>query len=387
MKLIRPLLLGTSAAIATGLTALFSGSSSPALRATPATNATALLASPKTGDFKLKSVGAMAFGPGGLLLIAEPRQGSIVAVQTGDTGPLQKLSHKVENIPALIAGGLGTTAENVVIANLAVNPASGRIYLSVSRKPDGAAAIVTIDAEGKLSALSSTSLPWTRVALPGSTATKVTNITDLAVAGNRVIVAGSCNEEFASKIFSLALPLADEATADVFSAETYHVSHRKWETKAPISAFIPYDEGGKHFIVGAFACTPVAKFALDDLQSGSQVKGVSMVELGAGNRPLDMFEYAKGGKRWLVVHTQRFHKPLFGSSAYWGARVDMDLLKGDKTNENAVRRDTKQPKDPAGIEIVDALFGAVQVGKLANDEAVVLRDSNGALGLEVVQLP
>lgn len=384
MKLNRPLFIGTSAVFLAGLAAAFTGHSASRLMAIPAGS----LASPKTGALKLASAGALAFGSDGLLLVAEPRQGVIVALQTGDHGPFQKLGHKVENVPALAAAGLGAAPENIVIADMAVNPASGRIYLSVTRKPDNAAALVTVDAAGKVAALDLNALQWQRVALPGGTSAKVTNITDLAVAANRVIVAGSCNEEFASKIFSIALPMADATEASVFSAETYHVSHRKWETKAPISSFIPYDEAGKHYIVGAFACTPVAKFALDDLQSGSQVKGVSMVELGSGNRPLDMFEYDKGGKHWLVVHTQRFHKPLFGPSEYWGARVDMALLKGDKTNENAVRRDTKQPKDPAGIEIVDALFGAVQVDKLGTDEAVVLRAGNGGgLGLEVVQLP
>ncbi|MDB6119795.1 MAG: hypothetical protein JWO08_3576 [Verrucomicrobiaceae bacterium] len=164
----------------------------------------------------------------------------MVAIQTGDKGAVQKLKHKVDNLPSVIAAGLGTAAENVVIADLAVNPATGRIYLSVSRKPEGAAAIVTVDAEGKIAALNLNSTPWQRVTLPGGTHAKVTNTTDLSVAANRVIVAGSCNEEFARMIFSIALPLTDETAASGFSAETCHIAHRKWETKAPISSFIPY---------------------------------------------------------------------------------------------------------------------------------------------------
>ena len=372
--------------ILTGLATVYYSGEAPSAKAITA-GGSGPLANPKSGALKLGSAGPMAFGSDGLLLLAEPRQGSVVAIQTGDKGPYQKLKHRVENIPAKVAAGLGTKAENVVIAAMAVNPASGRVYLSVSRKPDGAAAIITFDADGKPAALDLNSSSWQRVILPGSTTSKVTNITDIAVTAGRVIVAGSCNEEFASKIFSIAMPMADESAPKVLSAETYHVSHKKWETKAPISSFVPYEEAGKHYIVGAFACTPVAKFALDDLESGGQVKGVSMVELGSGNRPLDMFEYEKGGKHWLVVHTQRFHKPLFGPSEYWGARMDMELLKGEKTNENAVRRDTKQAKDPNGIEVVDALFGAVHVDKANNEEAAVLRDVGGALALELVPLP
>ena len=40
-----------------------------------------------------------------------------------------------------------------------------------------------------------------------------------------------------------------------YSAETYHVAHGKWETKAPITSFVPLEENGKHYVVGSFACT------------------------------------------------------------------------------------------------------------------------------------
>ena len=65
----------------------------------------------------------------------------------------------------------------------------------------------------------------------------------------------------------------------------------------------------------------------------------------------------------------------------------LDAKAPEKTNENAARRDEKEPKGPEGIEIVDALFGAVQVDKLSETEAVVLRDTEGTLSLEVAALP
>jgi hypothetical protein len=169
------------------------------------------------------------------------------------------------------------------------------------------------------------------------------------------------------------------------------VAHRKWETKAPIQSFVPYSNNGETYVVGAFACTPVAKFKVDDIQSGAQVKGVSMVELGSGNRPLDLFSYTdKSGKDWLVVHTQRFKQNAFGPSKMWGARISMDYLDAkapDKTNENAARRDEKAPKGPDGIEIVDSLFGAVQADKFDNTKAISLKDNEGTLSLEVAVLP
>lgn len=354
--------------------------------------ASALIESPQTGGLKLGSLSSISFGPEGLLLAAEPGTASIVAIQTGDTGAAKAVLKKaVPDIGAAIADGLGAKKEDITVKDMAVNPASGRIYLAVQRRPDNAVMIVTVDAAGKVSPLSLDPLPWVRVTLPGGTSSKVTNITDVAFDKDRVFATGTCNEEFASRIFTIPVPIKNGATANVFSAETYHVAHRKWETKAPIQSFVPYDAPDGTYVVGAFACTPVAKFKVDDIQSGAQVKGVSMVELGSGNRPLDLFSYTdKSGKDWLVVHTQRFKQNAFGPSKMWGARISMDYLDGktpDKTNENAARRDEKQHEGPEGIEIVDALFGAVQVDKLSNSEAVVLRDNEGTLSLEVAALP
>lgn len=353
-------------------------------------SAASFLKNPQHGGLKLTSVGALSFGPNGLLLVAEPRNASILAIDTEDAGPVHRLKQRVDNINALVEGELGAPAGGVRIADLAVNPASGKIYLSVVRQPDSTPAIVTINANGQLGSLDLAKASWVRVSLPTADQAKIGNITDVAFAGDRVVAAGASSEEFSSKIFSLPLPLEHGKAGAVFSAETYHVSHRKWETKAPISSFIPYEENGKHFVVGAFACTPIAKFPLDDLKSGANVKGISVVELGSGNRPLDMFTYDKGGKKWLVTHTQRFKADQFGSSKFWGARIDLKYLGAngaDNTNEKAARRDTKQKSGPEGIEVVDSLFGAVHVDKFNNDEAVVLREDGAKLVLEMAKLP
>lgn len=352
----------------------------------------ALLDSPQKGGLQIKSLSALSFGPEGLLLVAEPATASVVAIQTGDVGPAKAALEKtVPDIGATIADGLGAKKEDITIKDLAVNPASGRIYLAVQRRPDNAVMIVTVDAAGKVAPLGLDNLPWVRVTLPGGTSSKVTNITDVAFDKDRIFATGTCNEEFASRIFTIPVPVKNGSTASVFSAETYHVAHRKWETKAPIQSFIPYTSGDETYVVGAFACTPVAKFRVDDIQSGAQVKGVSTVELGSGNRPVDLFSYTdKSGKEWLVVQTQRFKQNAFGPSKLWAARVSMDYLDAkapDKTNENATRRDEKEHEGPQGIEIVDALFGAVQVDKLSNTEAIVLRDTEGTLSLEVAALP
>jgi len=48
---------------------------------------------------------------------------------------------------------------------------------------------------------------------------------------------------------------------------------------------------------------------------------------------------------------------------------------------------TKKKSGPDRLEIVEALFGMVQVEKLNNDEMVVLREDGDKLNLELAPLP
>ncbi len=143
-------------------------------------------------------------------------------------------------------------------------------------------------------------------------------------------------------------------------------------------------------MLGAFACTPIAKFPLKDISSGASIRGTSVVELGNRNRPLDLFAYTNASGSWIVCNTLRSAKDLFGPSKYWGVRVSVKLLNENspaKTNENAVRRDVKSAKGPEGIEILDALSGATQVSKLSDSQMVALRENGDKLKLEIVPLP
>jgi hypothetical protein len=342
------------------------------------------------GDLALKSIGVMSFGADGLLLVAEPGSASIVAIETGDKGPEVKVTPALSDVAASIAGALQSTPEKIQIVDMAVNPASGKVYFSVRDNGTNSVALVTIDG-GKASRFNPAQHPHVRVTLPAAQAGPIRNISGLAIAGDRLLVTGQSNEEFSSKIFSIPLPLSPESVGGIYSAETYHVSHGRWETKAPIQAFIPYDDHGQACVVGAFACTPIAKFPISDLASGANVRGTSVVELGSGNRPIDLFSYKDAaGKGWIVCNTNRFHQPLFGPSKFWGVRVSMAYLDRhapDEINEKAARRDVKQTTGPEGIEILDTLSGAVQISKLNDRMMVVLRENGTKLQLDSAPLP
>jgi hypothetical protein len=348
-----------------------------------------ILADVQTGTVTIKRIGRMSFAPNGVLLIADIGSGAVIAIETGDAGPVSKLKSRVNDVDKKIAAALGVSTTDLSIADMAVNPESGMIYVSAIRKTDNTSAIITFDANGKLTIMDLTDTRFVRVPLPVGEGSQIRAISGVEYTDGRVLAAGQSNEEFSSKIFSLPLPLTHGKSGDAFSTETYHVAHGRWETRAPIQSFIPYSEGGEDYVVGSFACTPIAKFKVTDIAKDSKIKGTSVVELGSGNRPIDMFTYEKDGKQWLITNTDRFHhekRPL-GPSQYWGVRIDMSYLSSSKINADAARRDVSKQTGPAGIEVVEALFYVRHVAKLNNREMVVLRDNKGAMDLEVKELP
>src|SRR5579883_477957 len=104
------------------------------------------------GTPDIKMAGPLAFGPDGILFIGDPQGAAIFAVATGDTKAGAGGTIKVEGIDAKIGAMLGTDAKGILINDLAVNPASGKAYLSVSRGkgPDAAAVLVRVEGGGKI---------------------------------------------------------------------------------------------------------------------------------------------------------------------------------------------------------------------------------------------
>src|SRR5262249_51860199 len=111
-----------------------------------------LTASLKAGTPDIKSAGPLAFGPAGVLFVGDRQRAAIFAIDSGDRTPSPAGPFKVQGIDEKIAAMLGTEAKQIALNALAVNPASGKAYLSVSRGrgPDAASVIVRVDREGKI---------------------------------------------------------------------------------------------------------------------------------------------------------------------------------------------------------------------------------------------
>lgn len=353
----------------------------------------ATLAQADTGNPKLKSIDSLGFGPDGLLLIGDSKGAQVVTIETGDLKETPWTKTDLAKVDEALAGKLGLMAEDIQIQRIAVNPASRKAYIAVRNLKAKQDVLLTVDGAGKVEEFALDNVKYHQYALNAGEKA-VTLITDLIWAGDRILVAAQANETFASKIFSI-LPNEKTGVATCYSTETYHVAHKNWETKAPIRTIIPYEEDGKKYLVGAFTCTPIVKYALDDMQPNAKVKGISVVELGSGNTPRDMFTYEKNGKKYIFISTYRMpgqhKKNPVGPSPYWVARVDYDLLKETKNiNEKALWRiegKASEGKTDRAI-VADEYFGVQHMDKLNNESALVIRDEGKeGLHLRVLALP
>lgn len=289
----------------------------------------------QVGTVTLRSVGPIAFGPDGVLFVADSMAATIHAVQLADGVAAEPAPVELDDLDARLASFLGCSREDVSIKDLAVHPVSQAIYLSVVRGRGDAAVplVVRVDGlDGSVAEVALTDVVCSSVTIAsapseddkrvdvqlpvGDEGEEVTygdrtfrivrspirtaTVTDLDFADGAVLVAGMSNEEFASTFRRIPFPFTGEV--DDTSLEIFHVAHGAWETAAPIRTFVPYQDG--RGILASYTCTPVVHFPLADLVPGTKVVGRTVAELGPMNMPLDMVTFTNDeGEQLLVANS------------------------------------------------------------------------------------
>ncbi|WP_422925661.1 hypothetical protein [Singulisphaera sp. PoT] len=328
----------------------------------------------------LKSAGPIAFGPEGVLFLADTQGAALFAIDTGDRQPDSAGSAiKVDGIDEKIAGLLGTTAKKITINDLAVNPASGKAYLSVSRGtgPEASPVLVRVDRAGKVEVVSLENIPFAKAEIPNpSTATgprtsRSDVITDVAFVDGRVFVAGLSNEEFSSRLLAVPYPFAEKGTGS--TVEIYHGAHGRLETKSPVRTFTPYSVNGESYLLAAYTCTPLVKIPVASLKDGKHIKGTTVAELGNRNKPLDLIVYKKDGKDYL----------LLANSARGVMKINPDNV--DKAE--GINRPVKD-KEGLSYDTLSELKGVTQLDSLDKEHALILvQTPTGSSNLETIALP
>ena len=342
----------------------------------------------KEGNPDVKSAGPIAFGPDGILFVGDTKAATIFALGTGDT-KAERAKGRIEvgSLNKEIATLLGTTPEQIKINDLATNPLSGNVYISVT-KGDGAEAtpaIVRISETNKLSELSLKKIPFQKVVLPNVPEDKAVTrndrtsnprddaITDLAYAEGKVFASGLATGAAPSSVHQVPFPFAEGLTGT--SVEIFHGAHGKVENYSAIRTFVPMNINGEPSLLAGFICTPLVRFPINSLKSSEKTRGTTVAELGNRNKPLDMIAYKKDGKDYLLLSNS--------------ARGVMKI-----STENIARTDgiTEPVKDgnTAGqaYETIKELEGVVQLDRLNDDDiVVVIQSANGGQELRTVPLP
>ncbi len=345
------------------------------------------------GKVELESAGPLAFGNGGILFVADPIAAKIVAIATHDgaSGSGKAAAGKglrVASIDQKVAAALGTKAQDIRIADMAVAPGSGVVYLSVARgrAPDAPGVLVRVDHAGKIEALELDNVEHaaaTLKAVPGKdevtgrgrrrTRARTQSITDIAYVDGRVLVAGMSTEEFASTLRSVPYPFGE--TGQPTSIEIYHGAHGRFETRSPVRTFVSLDIGGKPHILAAYQCTPLVSIPLADLKPGAKVKGTTLAELGNRNRPLDMIVYRKGDDEYMLIANN--------SRGIMKIKT-VELEKGHNVKSKVSGGDS----EGVPYETIKSWTGIHQLDRADDKNALVVRATKeGTFNLETLPLP
>jgi hypothetical protein len=339
-------------------------------------------ASLKKGTPDLKSAGALAFGPEGILFVGDTKGAALFAIDTGDRTPAAKKDAvQAKDVAGKIAAMIGTDSKQITINDLAVNPLSGNVYVSVSRGkgPDASPLLVRIHADGKVEDVSLENVAFAKAELPNAPGPdnrqRAESITDLAYADGRVFVAGLSNEEFSSRLIAIPYPFSTEGF-DAAAIEIYHGAHGRFETKSPIRTFVTYRIKNEPYMLAAYQCTPLVKLPVSELKAGAHIKGTTIAELGNRNRPLDMIVYQKDGKDYLLMTNNSRGVMKIPTASAGSAESITEPVRGGGLKG-------------LGYETIADIKGAVQMDQLDDQHAVVLVQGNGdgMMDLKTIELP
>jgi hypothetical protein len=274
------------------------------------------------------SVGALEFGEGNTLFVGDREAGLIHAFDFPDGtfddqdgyiwGRASTFEGRdvVRDLDGQLGSLLGIPASDVLIQDLAVHPGTNQLVMSVHRGtgPDADPLLVKVD-RGELALLDFATAPHTvldvgtvdaSASLEFGQAIRALSITDIDYYEGEIFVAGVSGDDFSSTIRRAAYPF--DGTDAVTQTEIWHAVHAQFETRSPIITADIQEIDGVPYMVAVYACTPLVRFALSDLEDGAQVRGDMISELGFGNTPVDIVSYEDPfvqAPAFLVTHTNR----------------------------------------------------------------------------------
>ena len=274
----------------------------------------------------LKSAGALAFNDANVLFVGDSKAGAVHAFALSglddqadyQLGRAQTFEGRtiIDGIDVKIADMLGVTPAEITINDMVVHKPTKQIILSVHRSlgPDAEPVILKIN-NGKIELVDLDSAAHSQVkvgpvpsdeTLEFGQPLNTLAITDIDFYNGEIFVAGISNEEFSSKLRRISYPFDGKVSTS--SIEIWHAVHAQYETRAPIITQTIAELNGVPTLIAIYACTPVVKIPLADLQDGAKVRGTMIGEMGFGNTPIDIIRFTNAwdnSDNVLITNTNR----------------------------------------------------------------------------------
>lgn len=331
----------------------------------------------------------LSFGDAGTLFVADWRGARIHALQLPAAGTPAGKPFNLMDVQAPIAKALGVVPDRLRVEDMAAQPGTERVYLSLSvlnGRQVPRPALVSIDAGGKVAVVDLRKVPATSVAIDDAPNAETRfwreipaqslTVTDMTLHEHKLYVAGLSNRSFASTLRVYDVPFTGRAK--VTTVEMYHPVHNQIETRAPVRTMRIAPVGGVPTLVAAFTCTPLVAIPLTDLKDGAHIAAKTIGELGWGNEPIDMVSFNTGGADYVLITNSSRAADLIALSEI-----------ADGVQRPGLTTPIKWPAEPlAGVKAVMTPLAAVtQLDNLNAELLVALRRDHATAALQLVTIP
>ncbi len=190
------------------------------------------------GPIELQSAGPISFGPANVLFVGDAKAAKIYAINTEDSGDKSATPYSIDDLTSKLSEAFD--GADVSVVDLAVNPATANLFLTVTAGDKAAIAKVTPD--GKVTRLNLDKIGHATTALPNPPEDKVVqsgrrssnpreqSITDIAYIEGRLLVSGLSADDSPSSVREFDFPFRDKSNG--VQVEIYHAAHGRNEDYA-----------------------------------------------------------------------------------------------------------------------------------------------------------
>ena len=264
----------------------------------------------------IESANVLEFGPDNVLFIGDSKKGSIHAFSTDSVNnPNYQYGYNIKDLNGTIAKHLKVESNQFLVKDMAVHPATKEAYLAVEKNNGKSYMpyILVINQGGDISTLDLSKAEHSEVKIKNAPADEFMfwdqyesgdlTFTDIDFHKGKLYISGLSNTDFSSSLRIVNYPF-DGNSQSLVNVEIYHANHNQNETRAPIRTLEIVSLSGEDYLLAAYTCTPLVTIPLSSLKDGAKVKGKTIAELGYGNTPIDLFQFAASdmeGNQYDVV--------------------------------------------------------------------------------------